>query len=184
MGRYVLNRLGRHSLLSFSNRPNRMSSCLTGGSGTQVVAPYRCDEHDFRHLRVTGDLGQVQFMVCCRVFNLHVRGAPFISTTHPCLIEKRSHTSSMSVVLPTARQRHCPSRCATLGHCHQPHWSRHRLKVRYNSNSTHQHPITLHGSCHVSAHTHARVGTSPWTTFTSLAPVTLRKPVLRPESVV
>eukprot|EP00045_Choanoeca_perplexa_P003197 m.29041 g.29041 ORF g.29041 m.29041 type:complete len:345 (+) comp11918_c0_seq1:2-1036(+) len=42
MGRYVLNRLG--------------------GSGTQVVAPYRCDEHDFRHLRVTGDLGQVQFM--------------------------------------------------------------------------------------------------------------------------
>eukprot|EP00730_Choanoeca_flexa_P015082 TRINITY_DN6833_c0_g2_i1.p1 TRINITY_DN6833_c0_g2~~TRINITY_DN6833_c0_g2_i1.p1 ORF type:complete len:354 (+),score=81.23 TRINITY_DN6833_c0_g2_i1:28-1062(+) len=42
LGRYVLNRLS--------------------GTGTQTVVPYRCDEHDWRHLRVTGDLGQVHFM--------------------------------------------------------------------------------------------------------------------------
>lgn len=42
MGRYVCNRLGQQ--------------------GGQQVIPFRGDEHDYRHLRVTGDLGQVQFL--------------------------------------------------------------------------------------------------------------------------
>ena len=40
-GRYVVNRLGR--------------------MGTQLVIPYRCDEYDVHHLKVMGDLGQIQF---------------------------------------------------------------------------------------------------------------------------
>ena len=43
IGRYVVNRLGR--------------------MGSQVIVPYRGDEHDYRHLRLTGDLGQVVFLV-------------------------------------------------------------------------------------------------------------------------
>jgi len=39
MGRYVINQLGR--------------------TGTQIVAPYRCDEMSIRHLRPAGDLGQI-----------------------------------------------------------------------------------------------------------------------------
>jgi NADH dehydrogenase (ubiquinone) 1 alpha subcomplex subunit 9 len=42
-GRYIVNRLGR--------------------TGSQIVAPYRGDEHDYRHLRLMGDLGQVVFPV-------------------------------------------------------------------------------------------------------------------------
>ncbi|EDV29517.1 expressed hypothetical protein [Trichoplax adhaerens] len=40
-GRYVINRLGR--------------------VGTQIMVPYRCDEHDIRHIRLMGDLGQIMF---------------------------------------------------------------------------------------------------------------------------
>ena len=39
VGRYVVNRLGK--------------------IGSQIVVPYRCDEHDTRHLRLMGDLGQI-----------------------------------------------------------------------------------------------------------------------------
>ena len=39
VGRYVVNRLGK--------------------MGSQIVVPHRCDEHDTRHLRVMGDLGQI-----------------------------------------------------------------------------------------------------------------------------
>ncbi|EGD74983.1 hypothetical protein PTSG_07208 [Salpingoeca rosetta] len=42
MGRYVVNRLGK--------------------VGSQVVVPFRGDEHDYRHLRVAGDLGQIHFL--------------------------------------------------------------------------------------------------------------------------
>lgn len=52
IGRYVVNRLGR--------------------MGSQVIVPYRGDEHDHRHLRLMGDLGQVVFLVrvirVCNVF--------------------------------------------------------------------------------------------------------------------
>eukprot|EP00731_Ephydatia_muelleri_P024803 Em0016g1074a len=41
-GRYIVNRLGR--------------------VGSQVVIPYRGDEHDYRHLRPMGDLGQLIFL--------------------------------------------------------------------------------------------------------------------------
>lgn len=41
LGRYVVNRLGR--------------------IGSQVICPYRGDEHDYRHLRVMGDIGQILF---------------------------------------------------------------------------------------------------------------------------
>lgn len=41
-GRYIVNRLGR--------------------VGSQVVVPYRGDEHDHRHLQLMGDLGQVVFL--------------------------------------------------------------------------------------------------------------------------
>lgn len=43
VGRYVVNRLGK--------------------MGSQIVVPYRGDEHDHRHLRLMGDLGQVVFLV-------------------------------------------------------------------------------------------------------------------------
>ena len=36
--------------------------CFSGQQGGQQVIPFRGDEHDYRHLRVTGDLGQVQFL--------------------------------------------------------------------------------------------------------------------------
>jgi NADH dehydrogenase (ubiquinone) 1 alpha subcomplex subunit 9 len=39
LGRYVINKLGR--------------------VGSQTVIPYRCDEHDTRHLKVMGDYGQI-----------------------------------------------------------------------------------------------------------------------------
>ncbi len=43
LGRYVVNRLGR--------------------VGSQVVVPYRGDEHDYRYLKPMGDLGQIVFVV-------------------------------------------------------------------------------------------------------------------------
>lgn len=42
-GRYVVNRLGR--------------------IGSQIVVPFRGDEHDVRHLKPMADLGQIVFMV-------------------------------------------------------------------------------------------------------------------------
>lgn len=42
MGRYVINRLAR--------------------AGTQIVVPYRGDEHDIRYIHVMGDLGQITFV--------------------------------------------------------------------------------------------------------------------------
>merc|ERR1712046_40369 len=42
LGRYPVNRLGR--------------------VGSQVVIPYRGDEHDIRHLKVMGDYGQLVFV--------------------------------------------------------------------------------------------------------------------------
>ncbi|XP_064395625.1 NADH dehydrogenase [ubiquinone] 1 alpha subcomplex subunit 9, mitochondrial-like [Halichondria panicea] len=42
LGRYVVNRLGR--------------------VGSQVVVPYRGDEHDYRYLKPMGDLGQIVFV--------------------------------------------------------------------------------------------------------------------------
>lgn len=41
LGRYVINRLGRR--------------------GNQIIVPYRGDEHDYRNLRMMGDLGQIMF---------------------------------------------------------------------------------------------------------------------------
>lgn len=43
IGRYVVNRLGR--------------------VGSQVVVPFRGDEHDYRFLRLMGDIGQILFVV-------------------------------------------------------------------------------------------------------------------------
>lgn len=43
LGRYVINRLGRR--------------------GNQIIVPYRGDEHDYRNLRMMGDLGQIMFFV-------------------------------------------------------------------------------------------------------------------------
>jgi NAD(P)-dependent dehydrogenase (short-subunit alcohol dehydrogenase family) len=43
LGRYIVNRLGR--------------------VGSQVIVPFRGDEHDYRHLRPMGDLGQLVFLV-------------------------------------------------------------------------------------------------------------------------
>jgi NADH dehydrogenase (ubiquinone) 1 alpha subcomplex subunit 9 len=42
VGRYIVNRLGR--------------------VGSQIVVPLRGDEHDYRHLRLMGDLGQISPM--------------------------------------------------------------------------------------------------------------------------
>ncbi len=47
VGRYMVNRLGK--------------------TGSQVVVPYRGDEHDYRHLRLMGDLGQIHFNVSSEV---------------------------------------------------------------------------------------------------------------------
>jgi uncharacterized protein YbjT (DUF2867 family) len=43
LGRYVVSRFGKE--------------------GSQVVVPFRGDEHAWRHLRVAGDLGNVHFVV-------------------------------------------------------------------------------------------------------------------------
>lgn len=34
---------------------------LLGRGGNQIIVPYRGDEHDYRHLRLMGDLGQMMF---------------------------------------------------------------------------------------------------------------------------
>lgn len=34
-----------------------------GRCGTQLIIPYRGDEHDTRHLKLMGDLGQVHMIV-------------------------------------------------------------------------------------------------------------------------
>ena len=36
---------------------------LSGRGGNQIIVPYRGDEHDYRHLRLMGDLGQMMFFV-------------------------------------------------------------------------------------------------------------------------
>ena len=38
-------------------------ACTTGRVGSQIVVPLRGDEHDYRHLRLMGDLGQISPMV-------------------------------------------------------------------------------------------------------------------------
>ena len=38
-------------------------TCAVAKAGTQVIIPYR-DEDEKRHLKVTGDLGQIVSMVC------------------------------------------------------------------------------------------------------------------------
>ena len=40
-----------------------MSVVPAGRVGSQIVLPLRGDEHDYRHLRLMGDLGQIAPMV-------------------------------------------------------------------------------------------------------------------------
>ena len=40
-----------------------MSVVPAGRVGSQIVLPLRGDEHDYRHLRLMGDLGQITPMV-------------------------------------------------------------------------------------------------------------------------
>ena len=62
VGRYVVNRLGK--LVSPVYLPTQHISLPPPGRvGSQLVIPYRGDEHDYRHLRPMGDLGQVVFLV-------------------------------------------------------------------------------------------------------------------------
>ena len=70
-GRYIVNRLGNLRLppsqqtliLLLSQHIYRLPPIYTGRVGSQIVVPYRGDEHDYRHLRPMGDLGQVTFLV-------------------------------------------------------------------------------------------------------------------------
>ncbi len=77
LGRYVVNKLGEwvHQqpiflLCEWHHRGTGMIPMLcpcchsiTGRMGSQVICPFRGEENDVRHLRVMGDLGQIQFLV-------------------------------------------------------------------------------------------------------------------------
>ena len=74
VGRYVVNRLGGRGQCSSSGCvSSAVCVMVTGRVGSQVVVPYRGDEHDHRHLKLMGDLGQVTAVVCSgRVWSLVV----------------------------------------------------------------------------------------------------------------
>jgi NADH dehydrogenase (ubiquinone) 1 alpha subcomplex subunit 9 len=63
VGRYVVNRLGR--------------------IGTQMMLPYRGDELDTRHLKLMGDLGQIEF----RVSNAYVDLRPKLAVVVRLLLK-------------------------------------------------------------------------------------------------
>ena len=54
------------SIYMFSNLAvisNVAFACTAGRVGSQIIVPLRGDEHDYRHLRLMGDLGQITPMV-------------------------------------------------------------------------------------------------------------------------
>ena len=51
-----------HSYMWGKDRLNSVCVCA-GRVGSQIVVPLRGDEHDYRHLRPMGDLGQITPMV-------------------------------------------------------------------------------------------------------------------------
>jgi NADH dehydrogenase (ubiquinone) 1 alpha subcomplex subunit 9 len=59
LGRYIVNRLGRFwTILHFED----VSNVDVATQGCNVIIPYR-EEMAKRHLKVSGDLGRVTFMV-------------------------------------------------------------------------------------------------------------------------
>lgn len=64
LGRYLVSKLGAFLFPSLcGDRPTVVDAwAYIAKAGTQVIIPYR-DEDDKRHLKVTGDLGQIVSMV-------------------------------------------------------------------------------------------------------------------------
>ena len=64
VGRYVVNRLGEDSgsICMYGMSMKKLTWC-SGRVGTQMMLPYRGDELDTRHLKLMGDLGQIEFRV-------------------------------------------------------------------------------------------------------------------------
>lgn len=62
LGRAVINRLGRITL-QFYLGVLSIVCFLSGKEGDQVIAAYRGDPYDHRHLKVLGDLGQILYQV-------------------------------------------------------------------------------------------------------------------------
>ena len=91
-GRYIVNRLGNYIIFSISALAKSVKFKLltqrvypylslslslslhidTGRVGSQIIVPYRGDEHDYCHLRPMGDLGQITFLVCQFSAAIHV----------------------------------------------------------------------------------------------------------------
>lgn len=64
VGRYVVNRLGELWVWSLGGVAYcRQLLPYEGRVGSQIVLPLRGDEHDYRHLRLMGDLGQITPLV-------------------------------------------------------------------------------------------------------------------------
>ena len=64
VGRYVVNKLGVYTeSVIFCCDLSNLSAYPAGRVGSQIVVPLRGDEHDYRHLRLMGDLGQIAPMV-------------------------------------------------------------------------------------------------------------------------
>jgi NADH dehydrogenase (ubiquinone) 1 alpha subcomplex subunit 9 len=81
VGRYVVNRLGEdtgHACKSMK----KLTRCA-GRIGTQMMLPYRGDELDTRHLKLMGDLGQIEF----RVSNAYVDLRPKLAVVVRLLLK-------------------------------------------------------------------------------------------------
>ena len=64
---------------------DRLNSVCAGRVGSQIVVPLRGDEHDYRHLRLMGDLGQITPLVgdLVHAVQLLSKGTPEIRTCFP-----------------------------------------------------------------------------------------------------
>lgn len=105
LGRYVVNRFAM--------------------AGSQVVIPFRGDEHDTRHLRVTGDLGAVHFLVGFGLHRVESIFSPTIVYFAAGVEQRRAMLRGKTVVAPLApfdvsrlNPHCCPFRCLSATPIH------------------------------------------------------------------
>lgn len=64
--------------------------CTLGRGGNQIIVPYRGDEHDHRHLRLMGDLGQIMFFVSLIVWSFELwvvcKTLAVTHSVHTCML--------------------------------------------------------------------------------------------------
>ena len=93
-----------------------ISCFLPGRMGSQVIAPYRGDEHDYRHLRPMGDLGQILFFVSSLVsFTCYAVSRGVFGVLEP--LKKNSFLLPFNSLYPSFYVTHCVY-CSVFDFCH------------------------------------------------------------------